>query len=402
MKNRRKAKQNSWPPILTRTYPSGKSSFVIDVMVRGQRIRETFGGATGEKDAATRAAQLRLMRANEGAAAFSVSPETRLEALRASQALTPHGATISEAVHHYVDKVLRFREAPTVADAVKRLLAEKEQKNLRPSTMVDLRHRWDAFASEFADRKLSDVRGDEIAAWLAKTAKHPVNRHNYRRKVFSLYALAMKRKWCAENVVEQTERPEFARTTPGILSVPQVASLLACADDFGMMAFAALGFFAGVRPDELRRLRWGAVHIDRKQVVIGSDVAKVKEQRILPLNETALAWVKECKDEVGRMKDENGRFVVSLVNFRKQFDAWRLKAGVAFPSQWPRDCVRHTFGTYHFAAYKDAVETSRLMGHVGQGIFFQHYRALTDEETALRFWALRPSSEADSKIVAMR
>jgi hypothetical protein len=111
---------------------------------------------------------------------------------------------------------LKFREAPTIADAVKRLLLEKEQKNLRPATLRDLRHRWEKFAEMFGTRKLNDIAGEELATWLVKQASDPVNRHNYRRKIGSLYRLAIKRKWTAENIVEQTERPEMAEAGVGI------------------------------------------------------------------------------------------------------------------------------------------------------------------------------------------
>jgi integrase len=126
----------------------------------------------------------------------------------------------------------------------------------------------------------------------------------------------------------------------------------------------------------------------RRQVVIGPEVAKTKQQRILPLNETAVAWLEKCSKRKGA--------IVSPENFRKRFDVWRTAADINF-ADWPKDCIRHSFGTYHYAANNNPVETARLMGHVGVDIFFRHYRALVDEAEAKRFWDLRPTKSSTTK-----
>ena len=384
-----KKKKELWPPIHKLTYTSGKTAWQVACMLKGERIREAF---PTKEEAETRAAQIRQMVDNEGAAAFSLPADTRAEAAKCVEMLKPYNATIAEACEHFVEKVLKYREAPAIADAVKRLLVEKEQKNLRPGTLIDLRHRWGKFAETFGARKLNEITGEDLTAWLVKQASDPVNRHNYRRKIGSLYRLAVKRKWTAENIVEQTERPEMVEAGVGILHVKQIVKLLEHAEDHGLLPFAVLGFFAGVRPDELKKLEWSAVNLARRQVVIGSKVAKTKQQRILPLNDTALAWLAMCAEKHGR--------VVAPDNFRKRFDAWRKAAGIRFKN-WPKDCIRHSFGTYHYAAHNNPVETARLMGHVGVDIFFRHYRALVDEDEAKQFWALRPAAAGAEKIVPM-
>ena len=301
-----KSKTKLWPPIHKLIYTSGETAWQVACMVKGKRIREAF---PTKEEAETRAAQIRQMVDNEGAAAFSLPADTRAEAAKCIEMLKPYNATISEACEHFVEKVLKFREAPAVADAVKRLLVEKEQKNLRPGTLNDLRHRWGKFAETFGTRKLNEITGEDLTAWLVKQASDPVNRHNYRRKIGSLYRLAVKRKWTAENIVEQTERPEMVEAGVGILHVKQIVKLLEHADDHGLLPFAVLGFFAGVRPDELKKLEWSAVNLARRQVVIGPEVAKTKQQRILPLNDTALAWLATCAKKHGR--------IAAPDNFRK-------------------------------------------------------------------------------------
>src|SRR2546430_15395863 len=87
-------------------------------MVKGERIREAF---PTREEAETRAAHIRQMADNEGAAAFSLPAGTRAEVAKCLEMLKPYNATITEACHHFVERVLKLREAPTAADAGKRL-----------------------------------------------------------------------------------------------------------------------------------------------------------------------------------------------------------------------------------------------------------------------------------------
>ncbi|MGD0651881.1 MAG: hypothetical protein ABSA97_12215 [Verrucomicrobiia bacterium] len=102
----------SWPPILQREYPSGKTAFQIAVMVDGKRIRETF---KTRAEAEARAQEIRAMRQREGAAAFTLPMEHRVEAAKSLDKLRPYNATIAEAVDYYVEHVLLYkREADIV------------------------------------------------------------------------------------------------------------------------------------------------------------------------------------------------------------------------------------------------------------------------------------------------
>lgn len=51
--------RKQWPAIIERRYPSGNKAFTIDVMVRGERFRETFDNWT---DAEAKALELRMTR----------------------------------------------------------------------------------------------------------------------------------------------------------------------------------------------------------------------------------------------------------------------------------------------------------------------------------------------------
>jgi integrase len=59
--------------------------------------------------------------------------------------------------------------------------------------------------------------------------------------------------------------------------------------------------------------------------------------------------------------------------------------------KWPPDVLRHTFATYHVAAFNDPGKTSLLLGHEGNpSLLHRHYRGLATQAEAIKFWNLRP------------
>src|SRR5438046_2505264 len=106
-----KTRTKLWPPIHRLTYTIGRHGWQVACIVNSQRNRETFGT---RDEAETRAAQIRHMVDHEGAAAFSLPFDIRAEAAKCVEKLKPYGATLNEAVNHYVERVLKYCTAPTV------------------------------------------------------------------------------------------------------------------------------------------------------------------------------------------------------------------------------------------------------------------------------------------------
>jgi integrase len=56
-----------------------------------------------------------------------------------------------------------------------------------------------------------------------------------------------------------------------------------------------------------------------------------------------------------------------------------------------KDGFRHSFGTYHLAAFEDATKTAFLMGHRGNAdLVYLHYRKLVTREEGHAYWKLTP------------
>lgn len=105
---------------------------------------------------------------------------------------------------------------------------------------------------------------------------------------------------------------------------------------------------------------------------IKAAAAKIHQRREVPINETLKAWLPLCQKPSDPIADPS--------HFSDRFTAWRKAAGF---EKWPPDVLRHTFATYHVAAFKSPEETARQMGHIsGLGILKKHYVAYVTEAVA--------------------
>ncbi len=382
MSKPKRAKQ--WPPIYTQTNRSGQLTYYVD-------LRAVAGGRPGFPtlaQAQTLAEQARIQRDNEGNAAFALPMDVKLDAAKANQILAAHGVTILEAAKYYERHVLAYKTAPTVKEIIEKYLADATQRNLRLRTIGDLKHRLDTFAADFGDSRLSDITLDELKDWIADDGWEPRTRINYLTKLSQLYLWAMRKKWTDSNLTEQIDRPKADDTTPEIFSIEEAENLLSHANAFGLLPYVAIGLFAGIRTAELARLDGAAINFETKSITIGADVAKKRSRRSVDMQPALLAFLEPLKDKL-----TSGQVQIIGSNFQRDRNSLVEAAGL---SEWKGNGPRHSFGSYHLAAYRDDSETANQMGN-SVAMVHRHYKALVTKEAAEKFWSLRPKQEVNSK-----
>jgi integrase len=73
----------------------------------------------------------------------------------------------------------------------------------------------------------------------------------------------------------------------------------------------------------------------------------------------------------------------------------KRRAGI---TDWPSNAMRHSFASYHLAAFKDAPALSLELGHVTPQIVFAHYREVVSPAEAQKFWRIAPAIDAEHKL----
>ena len=80
-----------------------------------------------------------------------------------------------------------------------------------------------------------------------------------------------------------------------------------------------------------------------------------------------------------------------MSNFRWHFQVFQKSAGPEW-NPWPKDCLRHSYGSYHLARFRHAGDTAENMGHRSTDMLYKHYRDVIKEQGDIdAFWKLIPS-----------
>lgn len=353
-------------------------AWIVDAgRVSGRRVRRQFpteAAARAFADTLTREAR------KIGQAAAGLSPHDRIDAARA-RALLPAGVGIMEAVSFYLAHAPARTEAPAFALTVADYLAEKQTVGLRPHTLADARARCGMLAVAFGGRSVAAVSAADLSALLSRFG--PVNAGNYRRHAAAFFAWCVRRGYRPDNPALSVPAPKTEAKPPGIFTPREAAALLNAAA--GMYARLvpplAFGFFAGLRPAEVLALDWSSVHYGVRLVRVEAATAKTRRTRLVDILPALEAWTRPHAKTAGRVG-------VPLCVARRHLTGILKAAGVAC---WPFNGLRHSFASYHLAAFEDAGKTALQLGHTGGlGVLYAHYRAIVTREDAARFWSIRP------------
>jgi integrase len=347
------------------------------------RPRRTFANV---EEARTFAELKRVERRNRGTLGVSMSERLRADALAAEQILAPFGATLLEAAREYAQRRALAQKSETVKNAVASLLKAKEDDRVRKRYLEDLQSRLSRFARDFAERKVCDLTAGEIDSWLRDLGQAPISKNTYHLRIHTLFEHCRTRGWLTTNPLKDVPRARVNQDAPiGILAVDQTARLLENADPL-TLPYWLFSIFCGLRNAEVCRLEWKDVLWDEKLLEVPSLKSETASRRFVALRPNLLEWLEPYADSCGP---------VCPPSLYERLVADRKRAGIL---QWPANCCRHSFASYHLAHFRDPRELALEMGHTNSEITFKHYRELVRPAEAARFWRLAPVVVAEPKI----
>jgi integrase len=384
---------------------------ISGLYVNGQRKREFFNDL---ESANLRLQTLQTARQNTGTLAdrIALKPEHAADAARAADLLTPYGLTLLEAAREYVKcrKALEGtglalvdvarqagadhesrRAAVTLKALGARFLADPETVKLSTAYLRDVRQRWRRFEDDLGPETLAcDVKPDAVRRWLAELDLGAVSKGNFHRTISAVFSYAMHSELVQENPFRKVRKPTV-ETKDGVevFTPAQMAALLKAADPTWLPALA-IGGFAGLRPEELRRLDWDEVDMKAGFIEVKASKSKTGKRRLVAISKNLLTWLEPYAGETGRVVKPNER--------KKRLAAMET----AKVKRWPMDVLRHSFASYHVAMHKDLNATALELGHTSTKMLFQHYREAVKPEAAKAWWALMPPTKKGRKLIPFK
>jgi len=305
-----------------------------------------------------------------------MTPLNTLDTRDARRALDelPSGYSLCDAVRFFNRHHKTAGAGLTAENAVQRFLSDKIAAGLREKSIVSLRSQIRPIATLFAETPLADITPDMLSSVLMSYKGE--TRANYRRAWHNLFKWSVLAGHLATNPVDAITAPKVDHGAPAFLTVEQSEALLAASQtDPALVGFFATGLFAGIRVAELTRLTPDAFTADG--IRIGADIAKTRQTRFVTISENLIAWLSAYPWPKRPEK-----------NMRKRRE--KVLEEAALHECWPQNAMRHSFCTYHLAAHRNANLTAHEMGHSNADLLYRHYRGLTDQATAEKYWRINP------------
>jgi integrase len=134
----------------------------------------------------------------------------------------------------------------------------------------------------------------------------------------------------------------------------------------------AIGAFAGVRSQELKRLGWDNIRLREGYIEITSASSKTRIRRLIPIQRNLKAWLLPLSRDCGP--------VTPFANLALQFAKLARKTGV----QWKKNGLRHSFISYRVGQINDVAAVSLEAGNSPQVVARHYLKCVTG--AASRAW----------------
>ena len=172
-----------------------------------------------------------------------------------------------------------------------------------------------------------------------------------------------------------------------VMTVEQAALFMETAATVApvMVPYLALALFAGLRPQEIRRLP--PAKIGREYIMIDGAVSKKRRRRQVPISPALRAWL-DCYPPAA-----------SGLVFSRYY--LRMIAEMADKLEWHENLLRHTYCSMEWDRVRDAALVSSWAGN-SPDVLLSRYRAQVETGEGAKFAAIWPRAAARWRVESKR
>ena len=303
------------------------------------------------------------------------------------------GFDLWDAVRHYE----KFRATSTldhlkVRDAVPLCLKAKEREDgASKRYLQSLRSVLNRFAFKCGNLVVDEVRHPQITEFLNGYKISLRTRQGYLTDLRSFFSWCEQKGHCEINpcvaaMPSKAKRKQIMEAKRGrrklqVLTPAEVKKLLTYCEteEPTLTPYACLCVFGGLRP-EREAPNMIDEDITAEAITVPEEFAKDNETRIIePLSPNFIKWINHIKRREGSFQQ--------VVNLKRKWNMAKKSIG----RDWPHDCLRHSYASYHFAKYNDAGLTAKNLGHPNPTLLRKEYNAAVTKAQAKAFWAILPT-----------
>lgn len=322
-----------------------------------------------------------------------IQPDLAIDAIRAQQILAAWNISLTQAAKYYVEKNDVRSKVPTLSQAWETALIHRE--NHRPRTIADMKSWKKALPAWFLSMNCHDIKSEHIVKALDETTTGQTRWKTGLRNISSVLGDVVKSGAIKQNPVKRVlvkrnpeTHDEVTTYTPRELTqlfkacidyprgeIDRLCS--GCVIPFAFMAFA------GIRPEEISKLKWEDVSTELKNIRIGSSISKKSNRRNVRMQPTLLTWIETIPKNLRKGKIIPGRW---------RYKAAKVRKFAGLDGREKQDALRHSFGSYLLATENDLNLLKSDMGHAHISVYFQHYHKAFTKLEADPYWKVLPEN----------
>ncbi len=184
-------------------------------------------------------------------------------------------------------------------------------------------------------------------------------------------------------------RPPTAQEATRACNLPPAARRELLADTSALAAYIAMAAFAGIRPTELTRLKWGDINLEDGCISVRRAASKTGGTRHVDIHPTLRAWLEPL---------EPGKHPPAELLFRpgaqliRHLQLVRRRAGFHAGNPWREDVLRHSYASYYLKAGGALDRLQLNMGHSSPALIYARYCNMCGLTRAMaaEWWGLTP------------
>lgn len=270
----------------------------------------------------------------------------------------------------------RKRDLASFEDALAAFLKESAAHGKRPATLTGYAAIGRIFAKDFPGRAWQKLTPEAFETWVRKKYANPTSAASLVRHV-----LAVARWSSKEGMLNNPALIAYEHKTPitdtvvEYLAIEEAKKLLH-AGAHADLPPVILGLFAGIRPDEVARMKWSDIKWDEKRIFIRAECSKVRVARNIEGVPEAL-W-----RHLAPYRPREG-----YINPMARNAVERTRSAAKL-ERWPFDALRHTFATFYCAHTGNPGVVAGILGHASLRMLQRHYNGVATRAEAEKYFAL--------------
>ncbi len=167
-------------------------------------------------------------------------------------------------------------------------------------------------------------------------------------------------------------------------------------DTSSLAPYIAIAAFAGIRPTEATRLKWGDINLEDGCISVRRAASKTGGTRHVDIHPTLHAWLAPLAPAAQPPAAVIFRPGSPLV---RRLRAIRRRAGFHSGNPWPEDALRHSYASYYLKSGGSLERLQLNMGHASTSLIYARYCNMSGltRDMAEEWWGLTPAAVYGSR-----